>query len=107
MHSTSARKGLTQQTKAIHTCHGAFLLLTSEPLSYSSTGTNSKSWTTPHQETEYWADHSASYDMDVERDSSSRQRQATSSDNGRTVQANTAKSMKEIVGIGLSLCESS
>ena len=57
---------------------------------------------TPYQETEQWTDHSFSYDMDVERDSSSRQWQATSSGDGKI---NAVKSMKEMVGTGLSLCE--
>lgn len=57
---------------------------------------------TPFQETEQWADHSLSYDMDVERDGYSCQRQANSSGNGKT---DAVKSMKEIVGTGLSLCE--
>ena len=78
------------------------ILLPTEPLSYSSTGNSSKSWMTPYQETEQWADHSFSYDMDVEKDSSSRQRQATSSGDGKT---NAVKSVKEMVGTGLSLCE--
>ena len=47
-------------------------------------------------------DHSLSYDMDVERDGSSCQRQANSSGDGKT---DAVKSMKEIVGTGLSLCE--
>ena len=85
-----------------------FRLLTAEPLSYSSTGGNCRPWTTPYQETEEWTDFSDSYDMDVERDSSSRQRRATSSGGGPTVLAvdDTVKSMKEIVGTGLSMCES-
>ena len=41
--------------------------------------------------------------MDVERDSSSHQRQSASSGGGHTVQDDTVKSMKERIGTGLSL----
>lgn len=80
-----------------------FFLLITEPLSYSSTGRSSKTWMTPRQETEHWPDDSYPSDMDVERDSSSCQKQTTPSGCGYTVQDDTAKAMKDIVGTGLSL----